>query len=192
MIILKSIWQFLGLYQSKAVRINHIMIVVLVILQIIISNGMHVTASADLGTTYQKIFTWLHIGIGCFLFVLFISLIIICFSQKGFFNYYPYLKGDIAQIKKDLLQLTELQIPESSPKGLAAVVQGAGLAALFIVIASGLAWFLLWLISDYQLAYQFEQYHKILTGLIEVYLVGHGGMALLHFMKWLRQKRATN
>lgn len=188
MTLFTSFWQFLGQYQTKAVRINHIMIALLVITQIIISNGMHVKASASLGTGYQEFFTWLHIGIGCFLFFLLISLVIICFSQKGFFNYYPYLVGDFSQIKRDLTQLSHFDLPESEPKGLAAVVQGAGLVALLIVILSGLAWFILWLMGDYQLAYQAELYHKMLTGLIEVYIVGHGGMALLHFIKWIRQK----
>lgn len=188
MTIFKTMWQFFGIYQTKAVRINHIMIVVLVISQIIISNGMSVTADGSFGTNYQAFFTWLHIAIGCLLLLLLISLIMICFQQKGFFNYYPYLLGDFKQIKHDLVQLSRLQLPDSNPRGVAAVVQGAGLAALSIVMLSGILWFILWLCHNDLLAYQFEQYHKILTGLIEIYVVGHGGMAVLHFIKWLRQK----
>jgi len=188
--MLKSIWFFLGLYQTKRIRILHALILTFVITQIIISNWMAGTKLEQipaLDSTY--FFTWMHITLGLTLFFLTFMLIITCFTQRGIKHFYPYLWGDFKQIKSDLKQLFSFQLPDSSPYGLAASVQGLGLGALSIVILSGIAWFTLW-VQHSPLALEARSLHKSLTIFIEIYIYGHGGLAVLHFIIWYKNRKA--
>lgn len=111
----------------------------------------------------------------------------LCFNQRGFRYFYPYLWGDFKQIKEDINSLLAKKLPDSSPKGLAATVQGLGLGALSIVILSGIAWFILWL-QQSPLALEARSIHKSLTILIEIYIYGHGGLGIIHFIIWKKSK----
>ncbi|MTC59226.1 cytochrome b/b6 domain-containing protein [Providencia rustigianii] len=182
--LLKSIWQFFGIYQNKTTRLLHCFIFILVITQIIISNWMQVTKAGLIPTDgYSFYFTWIHIGIGFCLLFLAAFLILVCFSNRGFRYFFPYLWGDFTQIKNDIRLLSKLKLPESSPRGLATTIQGLGLGALAIVVLSGVIWFILWL-QNSALAPEARNIHKTLTGLIEAYIIGHGLMGLLHFILW--------
>lgn len=182
--LFKSIWQFFGVYQTPAVRLTHCMIFLLVIGQIIISNWTSVSKNGVIPTTgLTYYFTWLHIIIGFCLLFLAAILIFICLSNRGFRYFYPYLWGDLSQIKNDIKSLFNLKLPDSSPKGLATSVQGLGLGALALVVLSGATWFILWW-QNSSLAPEAKNIHKTLTGLIEAYIVGHGLMGLLHFILW--------
>ena len=65
-------------------------------------------------------------------------------------------------------------------------VQGLGLGALLLAVLSGLIWYLLW-VNGSPFAELARKTHENLTLLIELYLLGHGGMALLHFFVWQRK-----
>ena len=78
-------------------------------------------------------------------------------------------------------------MPVPRPKGLATAVQGLGLGALLLVVLSGLIWFILWRNGSSFAGLALET-HKNVTLLIELYLIGHGCMALLHFFVWQRNK----
>ncbi|EJD6083006.1 cytochrome b/b6 domain-containing protein, partial [Providencia rettgeri] len=94
---------------------------------------------------------------------------------------------DFKQIKEDINSLLAKKLPDSSPKGLAATVQGLGLGALSIVILSGIAWFILWL-QQSPFALEARSIHKSLTILIEIYIYGHGGLGIIHFIIWNKSK----
>lgn len=187
--LLKSIWSFFGTYQSYAVRLLHLFVLILVLIQIIISNWMSVSKTGLLPITgYRLYFTWLHIGIGISLLFLALLFVYTCFSNRGVRYFYPYLWGDIAQIGTDIKLLMQFKLPESTPKGLAPCVQGLGLGALMLVVLSGFTWFVLWL-QDSSLANEARNIHKTLTGLIEAYIIGHGLMGLIHFILWYKNKK---
>ncbi|WP_247718713.1 cytochrome b/b6 domain-containing protein [Morganella morganii] len=138
----REIWYFFSLYQSRKVRLLHCAVLIFVLAQIIISNWMKGTKSPvipPLDWTY--FFTWAHITIGFCLFFITLLLIIVCLHERGMRYFYPYLWGDIVPLKNDIKQLMKLKLPDSAPRGLAAVVQGLGLGALSIVIISGIIWF---------------------------------------------------
>lgn len=185
--VLKNIWRFLGQYQTKAVRLYHILILSLVLTQILISNWMKVSVNDSIPIGY-RFFTYLHIIIGFSLLFLTIRFIFICLKQRGWSYYYPYLIGDFKQVSQDIKTLFKFKLPDSNPRGLAPIIQGLGLGALSIAIFSGASWFIMWLNGFNSLAISFLSYHKILVGLIEIYIVGHGTMAILHFAKWLYQR----
>lgn len=189
MSLFKSIWCFFGKYQTPKVRVLHLLILVLVITQIIISNWMVGTKSTTIpNLTGEYIFTWMHIFIGFTLFFLSFALIYTCLTERGIKHFYPYLWGDLKQIKSDINQIIKFKLPDSTPYGLAATVQGLGLGALSIVIVSGITWFLLW-IQGASLAYEARSIHKSLTILIEIYIYGHGGLGLIHFVIWYKKIR---
>ncbi|EFE51786.1 hypothetical protein PROVRETT_09514 [Providencia rettgeri DSM 1131] len=186
--IFKSIWDFFGLYQTKRIRILHMLILLLVISQIIVSNWMTGTKSVVLPFWDEAyLFTWIHIVSGFVLFFLTFFLVVSCFNQRGLRYFYPYLWGDFKQIKEDINTLLAKRLPESSPKGLATTVQGLGLGALSIVIISGIVWFILWL-KQSPLALEARSIHKSLTILIEIYIYGHGGLGIIHFVIWKKSK----
>lgn len=182
--LLNSIWKFFGIYQTRKIRVIHLLILLLVITQIVISNWMEIAKTGvivDQG--YQFYCTWLHIILGISLFFLVLYFIINCMKNKGIHYFFPYLFGDLSKIKKDIKLLSHLKLPESSANGIATSVQGLGLGALFLVVSSGLIWLFLWL-QNAPLADEAKNIHKTLTGLIEIYIIGHGSMGLLHFILW--------
>ncbi|MEQ4690506.1 cytochrome b/b6 domain-containing protein [Providencia manganoxydans] len=189
---LKSVWKFFGLYQIHTVRILHMLILLLVITQIIISNWMDVSNTGYIPTSgYIFYFTWLHIIVGISLLFFTAFLITICLSNRGLRYYFPYLWGEFSQINDDIKILIKFKLPDSSPKGLATSIQGLGLGALALVVLSGITWFILWL-QDSTFANEAKNIHKTLTGLIEAYIIGHGAMGLLHFILWYRNSKTTN
>lgn len=184
--LLNSIWKFFGIYQTRKIRVIHLLILLLVITQIVISNWMEIAKTGvivDQG--YQFYCTWLHIILGVSLFFLVLYFIINRMKNKGIHHFFPYLFGDLSQIKKDIKLLSNLKLPESSANGIATSVQGLGLGALFLVVSSGLIWLFLWL-QNSPLADEAKNIHKTLTGLIEIYIIGHGSMGLLHFILWYK------
>lgn len=184
--VLKKIWIFLGVWQTPWVRILHLLILFLVLTQITISNWMKGTQSTVVPFDLTYFFTWLHIFCGFILLALTLLLLASCFRLRGIRHFYPYLWGDVEQIKDDLNVLYRLRLPDSSPKGLAAMVQGLGLAGLSVVILSGIVWFFLWIMQS-PLDSEARAIHKSLTILIEVYIFGHGGVGILHFIIWYRK-----
>jgi len=180
----RNLWHFLALTQPLFLRYLHGIIAVLVLSQIITSIGIFFTPSDGLYGT----FTLMHISTGLLLLVLSFVLVIYCFKYRGLQHYYPYIWGDFSQIRQDIRILLARELPEASPRGLATSVQGLGLGALVLVVLSGFFWFMLWVI-DSSFAPVVREWHKGLTGLIEVYLVGHGVMGLLHFSCWYLKQR---
>lgn len=182
--LIGSFWHFLGLYQKFFLRCLHIAIAILVIIQIINSNGMGFTPTQQVrAALLTEFFTWMHIAIGITLLCLCVALVVYCLATRGFRYFYPYLWGDFIQIRRDLKTITRFKLPESEPRGLATCVQGLGLGALSLVVISGFAWFVLWRLNS-AWAVDMKHIHKSLTGLIEFYIVAHGSMGILHFIMW--------
>lgn len=179
-----SFWSFLGQYQKLFLRCLHLTLAALIIVQILNSNGMGFTSSQQIRPEITtELFTWMHISVGITLLCLCVVLVIYCLSTRGFRYFYPYLWGDFTQIIRDIKTLTRFKLPESEPRGLATSVQGLGLGALSLVVLSGFTWFMLWR-SGSAWALDMKDIHKTLTGLIEAYIIAHGGMGLIHFIKW--------
>lgn len=183
----KAIWDFFGKYQTPKIRFLHFSILILVLTQIVVSNWMTGTKSTVVPFDTIYLFTWIHIISGFLLFFLTLCLIVFCFKYRGVKYFYPYLWGDLKQLKLDVNQIIKWKLPDSSPRGLAAIVQGLGLGALSIVILSGITWFFLWLTQS-PLGLEARNIHKSLTILIEIYIYGHGAMGILHFIIWYKNK----
>lgn len=175
--------------QPPVVRILHITILCLVLSQIIISNFMGFTDNGEVRKkTIEYYATWIHISTGLSLLPIAFVFIFVELKRHGIKYFFPYFYGNFSQLKEDLQQLKQFELPEPSAYGIAAIVQGLGLSALTLVILSGLTWFISWIYMA-PWADSIKEFHELLTGLIEAYVVGHGGMGLLHLFFKLKNQR---
>lgn len=170
-------------------RVLHYAILLLVLIQIVVSNFAEISDDGVISHNIIEFYgTWTHISTGLFLVFLAIVFIIAELNKHGFQYFYPYLSGNFSQLKLDIKKLKSLDMPDVSPGGMAAIVQGLGLCALFLVVSSGAIWFLLWS-YDSSLAGDAQEVHELFTGLIEAYVIGHGSIGLLHiFLAYKEQK----
>ena len=132
--------------------------------------------------------TWIHIGTGLSLLPIAFVFIYIELKRHGIKYFFPYFYGNFSGIKEDLRQLKQFELPEASAYGIAAIVQGLGLGALTLVLLSGLTWFFSWIFMA-PWADNIKELHESLTGLIEAYICGHGGMGLLHLSLQLKNQK---
>ena len=187
--IIRITFEYLRERQPPVVRFFHITILCLVLSQIIVSNFMGFTGNGEISKKTVEYFgTWIHIGTGLSLLPITFIFIYIELKRHGITYFFPYCYGNFSQLKEDIQQLKQFKLPDPSAYGIAAIVQGLGLGALTLVVLSGLTWFLSWIYmapwSD-----SIKEFHELLTGLIEAYVVGHGGMGMLHlFIKAKNQK----
>jgi len=187
--IIRITLEYLRERQPPVVRFFHITILCLVLSQIIVSNFMGFTGNGEISKKTVEYFgTWIHIGTGLSLLPITFIFIYIELKRHGITYFFPYFYGNFSQLKEDIQQLKQFKLPDPSAYGIAAIVQGLGLGALTLVVLSGLTWFLSWIYmapwSD-----SIKEFHELLTGLIEAYIVGHGGMGMLHlFFKVKNQK----
>lgn len=194
---ISSLWEFLGVFQKPFARILHAVLVVLVLVQIASSAGMGITDASIIQTGFWIHFAvWLHIIVGIFLIPITLVQVVYSLKNKGVRHFFPYLWGDMEQIKKDIAKSLQFKIVAPRPKGLASTVQGLGLGALLLAVGSGTLWCYLWATgtSSQEAVSLALESHKVLVYLIIFYLFGHGGMALLHFVTWQKstQRSAKN
>ena len=170
----KQFWNYLGQTQTKSIRVIHITIAILIIIQIIDSYFIHTKHGLNWGA-------WLHIAVGITITVISIDFVSDLLKRKGIKHFYPYLYGDFQQLSQDLKSLLKLKLPPARTEGLATIVQGLGLGALFLVILSGLSWFGCWLMG-LSITHDVKEVHEFLTLFIEIYITAHGAMGVIHFL----------
>lgn len=174
------LWRFLGFFQAPRIRMLHAVVVLLVCWQLL-TGWLMPFPDGFLG--------WSHIlgGLACVVFGA--TLIVTSLRQRGFPYFFPYLWGDIAQLKKDLIASMQFKMIPPRPKGLATVVQGLGMGALGLALLSGLCWFLLRGLGAHGAASVVREIHESVVVLVELYFLGHGSMALLHFVSWQKKTK---
>lgn len=190
--IYRTFMDYLREQQTPVVRYLHLLVLLLVIGQIIDSNFIEITKSGEIGTGPGELYaTWLHIGNGLVLAVLGPIFIVVVWRRHGWRYFFPWLAGDLEPLKRDIAVLKSLQLPGPRDGGLAAIVQGLGLGALILVLISGVTWFIAWNLGLSWSA-DAKELHELFTGLVEAYVIGHGGMGLLHIYlgPWLRAKKS--
>lgn len=171
------LWRFLGVFQKPGVRLAHALTATFVLLQFISSYPMFIGAD---GASFGG---WYHMWGGAALCVLAVLQSAVSLKTRGLRHFFPYLWGDVEQLKADVRQSLRFKLVPPRPKGLGAVVQGLGLGALLLTAFSGLVWFWLWQEgSGAELGVR--AFHDGVSILMILYFLGHGSMALLHFFSW--------
>lgn len=166
----------------KSLYITHFLLAGLIILQIINSNFLHMTHSGEIkGGPISEIFLWVHIVLGLLCIPLVLIMVVLMIKKQSLRHFFPYLFNDNKALFDNIKEIFLGKLPTLKDKGLANVVQGLGIAATFLILAFGVLWLILWKVNP-EFANNIREIHKSLTGLIEVYLYAHGGMAILHFV----------
>ncbi|HAS61182.1 MAG TPA: hypothetical protein DCS35_00610 [Vibrio sp.] len=168
----------------KSEKLLHALVLFWVLAQIISSNFMHVHAS----TLWESInlVAKVHVYAGLLLVPITLVFFYKILKRRKLADMYPWLSGNFAQIKQDLKTLRSFKLLESHPGGVAATVEGLGLLALLLALATGALWYFNASISG--TSPQLLEIHKTSVGLIETYFYAHGAMAILHYIHWWRSK----
>ena len=189
--LISLFWSYFQEVHPPRIRIVHTMVLVLVLIQLISSNLIRFDAAGRVSDSPAYFLgSWFHFSGGIALLLIGFWFVVIEIGGHGVRHFFPYLWGDFVQIKADLKTVFRRRLPEAIPGSLAAVVQGLGLGALFLTLASGLGWFLLWQVGA-TMAKTAIFLHEAFTGLLQAYVVGHGGLGLLHIVLWNRAKRPS-
>ncbi len=188
---LHIVMEYLRERQSPVTRYFHIVVLLLVLSQLVVSNFMDFSRNGEINTNIVEYYgTWIHIITGLFLFPVFLIFVVVVIRTHGVKYFFPYLFGDLAQLKTDIRQLKRFQMPASNASGIAPIVQGLGLGALMLTLLAGLIWFISWRFgapwSD-----SVREVHEWLTGLVEAYVIGHGSMGALHILYTVRQRKRS-
>ncbi|MFQ3250530.1 MAG: hypothetical protein ACI9O6_002369 [Glaciecola sp.] len=182
--IFNTTMRYLKERQTPFVRILHLATIALILNQIIVSNFIAFNDSGEISTnTLEYYATWIHIITGFFLIPIFVTFLIIELRQQSLKYFFPYLFGEFAQLSSDIRQLSKLKLPDLSDYGVAASIQGLGLGAVFLVLFSGLLWFITWN-ANISWSHDVEEIHKSLTVLVQAYVIGHGVMGVLHIFAY--------
>lgn len=171
---------------SPFFRVLHIVVAVLVLAQIINSN---LTEQEALGqATLTGAVTWLHIISGFGLLLCGFIMLTWMLTQRGFQYYFAWMLFDFRGIADDFRTLRQFSFPEAHSGGMAATVQGLGIASLLGVAGCGGLWFILNTMygPEASLTHQVLHLHKFLTIFIETYFWAHGAMGILHILMALR------
>lgn len=180
------LWKFMSYFLPPVVRILHIVITLLVIINLILGYGFLCSTKNPDTYIICSSLLWVHISIGILLTVLTLLFIPACLFHKGIRHFYPYLWGDTKQLVKDLKVSLSFKLIPPTSGGLAAVVQGLGLGALLLTELAGIIWFIGWQTNGFY-AHFFKEVHKVSATLLALYLLGHGTMATIHFIVWQRR-----
>lgn len=190
MTIIDTVLEYLRNRQPPKILFLHIVVLLLVISQIFVSNFIGFTDTGEIIRTTLKFYgTWTHIITGITLLPIASVFSLLVMRAHGFKYFYPYLFTDFNQLKRDIKTLKKFKLPDPEAGGVAAIVKGLGLAALFLVLLSGLSWFLSWK-YNVRWSNEIKALHGFLVGLIEVYIIGHGGMGLLHIYLSTKNRQA--
>ena len=175
--------------ETPFLRVLHILVAVLVLVQIINSNFTESEALHDSGL--NGIVTWMHIISGFGLIFCGIAMMAWMLTQRGFKYYFAWLALDFRGVVDDIRTLTQRQLPDAHAGGMAATVQGLGVLALLGVALCGAAWFVLnaTLGPVSSVTESALNLHKFLTVFVETYFWAHGFMGLVHMYLTLRAQR---
>lgn len=192
MSIIKSFFKYFREQQAPAVRRLHYGIIILIAMQLLLSNFMGFTDNGEIKKTIVEFYgTWAHIITGLVTLPIALAFVWIVVKRSGLDHYNPYVDGDFPQIKRDIAQIKRRELPEPNSRGIAAVVQGLGMGGLLLVLLSGFTWYVAWINGAGWASYAKET-HKLLTGVIIAYAVGHGVMGLLHIHKRHQSRKMAN
>ncbi len=170
------LWKFFGFFQTPFLRIWHILAILVVTAQLV---KVFRTPFVD---------SW-HIELGLALVPYICIFLFVSFKRRGLRYFFPYLWGDTTQVRKDMQSLAQGHIPAPRPGGLPGVIQGLGFIFFFLTVALGFIWYLLWE-SHTRFSVNFLDFHRYTAYALAIYAVGHGYMALRHFMLWKKSQAA--
>lgn len=101
-------------------RVLHIIVAVLILLQIVSSNLTESDALSDY--TLTGFVTWFHVITGLSLIVLGLIMLAWMLTQRGFHYYFAWLTLDFRGVVEDIKMLMSFRLPEAHAGGIAALI----------------------------------------------------------------------
>lgn len=125
----------------------------------------------------------LHVYLGLVCAVLGLFFLLKSIKKGKWRQYYPWICGDVSQLKQDIIGLMRAKIPAAGGKGLFSVIEGFGLLLLLGTGLTGVGWFVC---QGSPVALDWRSYHQVfaqgLTGFVIVHLL----FALSHILDFFR------
>ncbi len=174
------LWKFFGFFQTPFLRFWHLLAIVFVVSQLL----------KRVRTPF--IDSW-HIELGLLLLPFVCVFLFVSLKRRGFKYFFPYLWGENTQLSKDVQKMLQGGVPTprppQTPGGLPGVVQGLGFICFFMTVLCGFTWYLLWEQTP-RFSVNFLDLHRYFAYALAVYVLGHGIMALRHFLFWRKNHLA--
>ena len=143
--MVRSIFGYLRNRQTPKIRIFHIVVLLMVASQIVVSNFMGFTSTGEIKRNAVNFYgTLTHICTGLTLLPIALIFTLLLIKEHGVRYFFPYIYGDLNQVKLDIKKLMNFKLPDPEAGGLSTIVEGLGLGALFLALLSGLTWFVSW------------------------------------------------
>lgn len=161
----------------------HAAVIIWVLTQFISSAFM--TVKGEMPIDQLAWFNFIHIYSGAGLFVLALIFSAVVIKRRKLMDLYPWAFGRTKIIKADIKTLCAFKLPKARAAGLAASIEGLGILALWLALVTGALWYLY--STTYGPSPLLLNAHRLLVTFIQVYFIGHGAMALLHFVGYLKK-----
>lgn len=182
---MRNIFYFMKSRQTSAIFKIHMVIILCVLIQIFLSYIIDISEPNKATGNPLKLYgSLLHFFVGSITFFFSLLLLLVAIRTRGFRYYYAIFLGQTQPLIKDAKILISKKLPKPNAGSLAATIQGLGMLALIAVSLSGLCWFLMWFF-EMPIAHNIEEVHEIFTKIIQVYIVGHASVGIVHVMKKL-------
>ena len=183
---LRLLWRFLGFFQPPGLRLLHVLVASLAIIQYLTGLEAH-TGPAYKGLIRALCTDW-HVIAGLLLFALVQAFVVSSLQHRGLRTLFPYLWGDVTRLEEDMAATLHGKLVPPRHGGMASSVRVLGLGVSVLAGYSGTAWFVVWVL-DVPATKPLIALHKTLVPLVGLYILGHGAMALAHFIIWQRKIR---
>lgn len=134
--------------------------------------------------SHASIWDYLHIYLGLFCTIL-AGVFLVHRTLKGRWRlYFAWLIGDWAQLKQDIVGITQGKLPVAGGKGLFSTVEGIGMILLVAVGLTGVMWCVY---QDTAVAMQWRAYHQICVQAFIGFLIFHLVLVATHIIEFIRQ-----
>ena len=137
---------------------------------------------------YHTLFL-VHEYSGMTAFVAIILLLLWKWHLSGLKQYFPWaFSTGRHKMLEDLRWLCKIRLPEHNTGGLPGTVQGLGVLLIFTMGFLGTLWFIAkhYVVGLEPYTHTMMYWHSALANLVWAYIIGHGCMAILH---WILPKR---
>lgn len=125
---------------------------------------------------------WAHVVLGLVLVPLSVTYFATNVLGGRWREYFPWLAGDFAGLKKDLTGIPKGRLPQPGGAGLFSLIEGVVLVLLVATALTGLGWFLL---EGSRAAMAWRDWHIVTADILVAGMILHAVAASLHLLEFL-------
>jgi len=125
---------------------------------------------------------WAHVVLGLALVPLSLAYFATNTLKGRWRDYFPWLAGNFAEVKRDLAGIPKGRLPQPGGAGLFSLIEGLVLVLLVATALTGLGWFVL---EGSRAAMAWRDWHIVAADALVVGMVVHAIAASLHLLEFL-------